>query len=84
MTRFLGLRWSALAVALLIVSFVSIGIDPALALQVRPATGRFDALTVTDPTAQIDVATTPLTTLSAAGSVRGPWEAFRAAHGAAW
>jgi len=81
MTRSIRRRCGALAVT---VSIVSTGAGPALALQVRPPTGRFEGFALTDPAGRLDVATTPLTSLAAADGWRGPWEAFRAARGASW
>ena len=54
------------------------------ALQVRPPTGRFDALTVSDATSSLDVATTPVASLDSTERARGSFEGFRAAHGPQW
>jgi hypothetical protein len=54
------------------------------ALQVRPPTGRFDALVLSDATSSLDVATTPIASLDATGRARSTWEGFRAAHGPQW
>ena len=54
------------------------------ALQIRPPSGRFDALTISDATSSLDVATAPIATLDATERARGSWEGFRAAHGPQW
>ena len=72
-------RWTtAIAVAL-----TAIQAGDALALQVK-VPGRFDAQVIEDPSATVDVVTTPVGSLPAADGLRRGWQSFRAAHGAGW
>ena len=54
------------------------------ALQVRPQTGRFDKRVIPAPTNGLDVATTPVASLSVSDTRRADWDSFRTATGASW
>jgi len=55
-----------------------------VALQQQAAPGRFTALTVDDPAAAVDVATTPVSALPQADALRSGWGQFRAIQGESW